>query len=65
MNAVTAVSLVAELLRQALAIQQLIRQAQEENRDLTAMELQAVVERDDVARAALALAIAKAKEEGR
>ena len=64
MNAATAVSLLAELLKQALSISTLIRAAQAENRDLTIAELDAVVERDDVARATLVLAIEAAKTKG-
>lgn len=56
-----AVTLLVELLKQAAAISVLIRQAQAENRELTADELTAVAERDDEARAALVAAIASAK----
>ena len=60
MNPVAAVSLLAELLRQAMAISQLIQTAHAENRDLTKAELDDVAKRDDSARQSLIEAIAKA-----
>jgi hypothetical protein len=60
MNAVAAVGLLSEMLRQAMAISQLIQRAQAENRDLTATELAAIAGRDDTARQALVAAIAAA-----
>lgn len=64
MNAVTAVSLLAELLKQALAISTLVKAAQAENRDISEAELRAISERADVARAHLVLAIDAAKAKG-
>jgi hypothetical protein len=61
MNAVTAIAVLTELLKQAAAISTLVRQVQSEGRDLTPEELAAVAQRDDEARAALVAAIAKAK----
>lgn len=65
MNAATAVALLAELLKQALAISTLIRSAQAENRDLNPEELEAVIARDDEARVSLVAAIEAAKAAGR
>jgi ABC-type transporter Mla MlaB component len=61
MNSAVAVTLLVELLKQAASISVLIRQAQAEGRDLTAVELNSVAEIDDAARVALVDAIAKAK----
>jgi ABC-type transporter Mla MlaB component len=61
MNSAVAVTLLVELLKQAASISVLIRQAQAEGRDLTAVELNSVAEIDDAARASLVDAIAKAK----
>lgn len=65
MNAAQAISLLIELLKQASAISALVKQAQDANRDITIDELKALMERDDVARARLILAIDAAKAEGR
>lgn len=65
MSTVAAVALASELLRQALAISQLIGTAQAQNRELTSAELLAVIHRDDDARDALEEAIRRAETEGR
>lgn len=64
MNPATAVALLTELLRQALAISALIKAAHDENRDLKAEEFEAILTRDDVARAKLIVAIDAAKAAG-
>lgn len=61
MNAAVAVSLLTELLRQAMAISTLVQTAQAEGRDLTPEELAAAASRDDEARQALEQAIARVK----
>lgn len=65
MDALTAITLLTQLLAQATALGNLIRTAQAEGRDITPAELDALAAGDDVARAALEAAIARAKSEGR
>lgn len=57
MNALTATSLLLQLLTQATALGNLIRTAQSEGRDITAAELDALAADDDAARARLQSAI--------
>lgn len=61
MNVVTAISLLSELLRQGMAISQLVQRAQQEGRDLTTAELEAVAAADSSARDMLVEAINRAK----
>ncbi len=65
MDALTAISLLTQLLAQATVLGNLIRTAQAEGRDITAAELDTLAAGDDVARGALEAAIARAKAEGR
>lgn len=62
---VLAVTLVAELLRQALAVQSAIIQAEAENRELTRVELNALTKRMDDADAELDAEISAAERENR
>lgn len=65
MDALTAITLLTQLLAQATALGNLIRTAQTEGRDITPAELDTLAAGDDLARAALEAAIARAKIEGR
>lgn len=60
-----AVDLSISLLSRAQQVSLMIKAAQQENRDLTAAELQSLAATDDAAEKALADAIAQAKSEGR
>lgn len=59
------IGLLLQLIEQAARVSAVIRQAQAENRDLTSAELAQLAAENDVARAALVEAIARAKAEGR
>ena len=60
MKTEVAIALAAELLRQAISISQLINQAQSQGRtELTREEMDAVMARDDEARAALLAALGR------
>lgn len=62
----TAVGLASQLLQQALQVSQLIHSANAEGRDtISEADLDKVVGADDVARAQLVDALARAKAEGR
>lgn len=61
----TGIGLLLQLIEQAARVSAVIRQAQTENRDLTSAELAQLAAENDVARAALVEAIARAKAEGR
>jgi hypothetical protein len=65
MNALTATALLLQLLQQATALGNLIRQAQAENRDITPAELDTLAANDSIARAMLGDAITRARAEGR
>lgn len=65
MDTLTAITLLTQLLEQANALGNLIRTAQAEGRDITPEELNSLAAGDDMARAALEAAIARAKAEGR
>lgn len=65
MDALTATALLIQLLNQATALGNLIRQAQAEGRDITDAELDGLAAGDDAARDVLAAAIVRAKAEGR
>lgn len=65
MDALTAITLLTQLLAQATALGNLIRTAQAEGRGITPAELDTLAAGDDVARAALEAAIARAEAEGR
>jgi len=58
-NTLKAITLVSALLREAMAIQSLIQQAQAEGRDLTREEMEAAVSRDDAARQGLVEALTR------
>jgi hypothetical protein len=58
-NTLKAITLVTSLLREAMAIQSLIQQAQAEGRDLTREEMEAAVSRDDAARQGLVEALTR------
>jgi hypothetical protein len=64
MNA-AGVALVAELLRQAIAVSQLVAQANAEGRELAKEELDSVVARADQSEIDRDAAIERAKAEGR
>lgn len=64
MNAAGA-ALVAELLRQAIAVSQLVARANIEGRRLAAEELRAVIGRADESEDLVDAAIARAESEGR
>lgn len=61
----TGIGLLLQLIEQAARVSAVIRQAQAENRDLTSAELAQLAAENDVARAALVDAIARARAEGR
>ena len=61
MDALSLVTLMLGLLDRASAIGQLIATARRENRDVTSAELDALVDADQIARAALVAAIAASK----
>lgn len=63
--AAAGIGLLLQLIEQAARVSAVIRQAQAENRELTSAELAALAAENDVARAALVDAIARAKAEGR
>lgn len=65
MNAVIALDLLIKLLGQADAIARLINAARAEGRDVTDAELNALVAKDDAAKAALQAAIEQARTAGR
>lgn len=65
MNAVVALELLIQLTLQLQKLAELIKVARAENRDITDAELDALAGEDDLARAALKVAIDKAKAEGR
>lgn len=65
MGADAAVSLLIALLNQSAQISQALRQARAEGRDLNADEWKAITDRDDLAAAQQAAALAKAQAEGR
>lgn len=65
MDALTAITLLTQLLSQATTLGNLIRTAQAEGREITPAELDTLAAGDDAARAALEAAIARAKREGR
>ncbi len=65
MGAELVITLLLGLLDRATQITTLIQTARTEGRDITPAELDALVEKDNVARKALDDAIAKAKAEGR
>jgi hypothetical protein len=60
-----ALTMVDSLLARAQELNTVIQNAQREGRDITEAELEAAAGRDDVAKATLEAAIAKAKAEGR
>lgn len=60
-----AIALLAELLRQAMAVSQLVMRANAENRELAKEELDAVIARADQSEANLDDAIRRAEAEGR
>ena len=62
-NLLTAVSLVLGIVQQASKVASVIQQAQSEGRDVTATELAAFRQADDVARDRLEAAIAQAQGE--
>lgn len=64
-TAAAGIGLLLQLIEQAARVSTVIRQAQAEGRDLTSAELAGVVAENDVARATLVDAIARAKAEGR
>lgn len=64
MNA-TGVALIAELLRQAIAVSELVARANIEGRELAKEELDAVVARADESEARRDEAISRAEAEGR
>jgi hypothetical protein len=61
----TAVVVLDSLLARASSLNASIMAARKEGRDITDAELEAAASKDDIARAALAADIAKAKAEGR
>lgn len=61
MNIDLAISLLISLLSHANEIGTLIRNAQAQGRDITPAELDGLIAKDDIARATLEAAIAKAK----
>lgn len=63
--AAAGIGLLLQLIEQAARVSAVIRQAQAANRDLTSAELAQLAAENDVARAALVEAIARAKAEGR
>ena len=62
-GAVVAINVLFGLLDRATAISALLKTAQSEGRDITTAELDTLVTADDVARAALEVAVAKRKAE--
>ena len=60
-----AVDLLVALLTNAASISSLIQNANSQNRDVTAAELQALLDNDALARAKLVIAIAAAKAAGK
>jgi hypothetical protein len=65
MDAITALALLNQLAQTLAALSALIQRAQTEGREITAAELDTLASGDDMARAALEAAIARAKSEGR
>lgn len=65
MDAITALTLLTQLLAQANALGLLIQRAQNEGRDITPAELDSLAAGDSGARVALTAAIARAQSEGR
>jgi hypothetical protein len=65
MGTLAAIDMVLALLTRAQQISALVNKAQAEGRDLTAEEWAEITQADDKARSDLALAIEKAKAEGR
>ena len=63
--AAVGIGLLLQLIEQAARVSAVIRQAQAENRDVTAAELAEIIVANETARGALVDAIAKAKAEGR
>jgi hypothetical protein len=65
MDQLALVTLLLGILERAAAVGALINKARAEGRDISAAELEALVDADDAAREALVKAIADAKAEGR
>jgi hypothetical protein len=65
MDAITALALLNQLAQTLASLSALIQRAQTEGREITTAELDALAGGDDLARAALEAAIARAKAEGR
>ncbi len=65
MDPITALTLLTQLLGQATALGNLIRTAQAEGRAITPAELDGLAAGDDAARAALDVAIERARAAGR
>lgn len=63
--ATLAIDLLVALLNNASSISALIQNAGTQNRDITAAELQALLDNDTLARAKLLIAIAAAKASGK
>jgi hypothetical protein len=65
MNLDLALSLLIALINNTASISALIQKAKGESRDITAAELQSVIDGDSLARANLVIAIATAKAAGK
>lgn len=65
MDAITALTLLNQLIAQTMALGQLIEKAQSEGRDITPEELDGLAQYDTQVRALLQESITRAKSEGR
>lgn len=65
MDAITALALLTQLAQTLASLAELIQRAQTEGREISTAELDTLAGGDDIARAALEAAIARAKVEGR